>query len=1533
MKLLKRILAGLFLVGMLLVARASDPVLVALMVHRPDNRLAWGAHDEAAAYMLGCDALLRRVMERAPWIREVGPYRVNGIVQAMNAGLYFPEGEGVVATWRPFIEADIFVDARFDRERLQWRAGAVGGPELLSEVIVDPYRHPVAGVAALIRLVFEAAGAELPEGWEGELGSREPSPADLFVEWAKWLGYQPHWAHHAPWTAPQQSAMRILNTDPGFVPGAAWAVGMIMRDGSGYHHRRGEQPSPASVLQLMPVMRLLGTPQASAAYPFLRTFLPQGRLLDEIPRLFDLPMIDTGALTTGEPRGMAGPVDMEQLARDVTGPAVRRDLAEAVGRLDSEIVRETLALLLRDDADAVVRATAARELAGHRVGQADVLRRAFDADADGDVRAAAWEGLVRVGAVQAADIAQAARDAAPEVRRAVVETLADTPVSGAAREEIWARLLADPAVEVRLACIRLLHARTDRSPGSDALQARVAALLESGGAAERSALLSWIAERPDAAIIPAVQPLLQAEASGIRAGAATALYRCAPDRAGTLLRALRDDPSAAVQRSVAAILAEVGGRDAAGILYAMLRQAPLGARDALLAALYRVTGADRTGLARAMRFDEALIVNLAGVRLAERLGDPDLLRELLPALADTHPNPYVRAEALRAMERHAVDGMHERCLAGLAAPFWIVRLEAADILSRHARSVHAAPLRAALEAAQDPWLRMACEDALARAQDRPPPERVRLGLGTREHTEGGNAPLGFQVWLGRMPRDPETRRRLVDEGYRFGATTKPPNFAGGTGLNNYNRSDGLRNQYLLESVLEEIGRLESALPHMTYLALFDEPCGPGHSGTDGMRAMVLEAGRPDLLPAIERAGEEGLPPAWQRTFDWYDARLAAEGSNWVVHMFRLTAQRKYQNLLIFPQSLSYMGTQMRDAFHLLDADGDYTWRYHHHNFFGDGSIGAVNRVLHPGKPLNAITWMGWHQINVLRGNTLNMNTDFPQAPWRMRDYMGTKSALALWATGTEPGFFTGVSFAKVYDSDGRSHSPGATGGAFDLKPWSEAAREAVEFMLNDERYWRDVEAKLALEIEKPQIGRGDALLDGANAGRLDIELGDEDAITHLLEGGLTALEKAIEQRKAAMFERLMTGIAYMNIFNTDTTRVLSSLPKPDTRLRENLIILGRDTPYNQDGGSFPIPAIAFAGGYDMLPAYEGIGAAELRQYDTILLRASRDGVTPALVRELNRWVREKAGGLLIVSGALDSGNLLFPELLGGEPVPFVWDDDVQATRVAHVEEATRDRRGREETRQVPPPVGTFSCAGIRHADEATRVEATFGGRIVPLIETADGAALLARWESPAEVRGVVLFDGAAGAGPVYTEALETAVLAIDRERGSRVMRNPWWGHLTYENDAFVVDVATRQFRALQEARPRRHTGVDMITGEINPEVRNGECAVIFKDYVGPYAGGRGNWAVLARRALTAMTAESANRLRVEAEGVVRITRIGPEPIRLGDADGFAGVANQVEVWRLKTKGQPAYSANAIDGGYELHVYSPSPFTVVTADGP
>ncbi|MFW5856257.1 MAG: HEAT repeat domain-containing protein [Planctomycetota bacterium] len=1511
-------------------AGAEDARRVALMIEQTYND-HWGPVGTEAALILGCERILREHVNEVASIGIVDWRYTTGIQIAMRQGLYFPVGESAYAQWNALLDADVYIEAKLSEKEMVWEAHTPRGTE--RRTVARPFAHPKETAAELVRLVFAAAGVPIDPEREARLADPETTAPALFLEWAKWIGYHPHWAHHAPWAAPKTSADKIIRTDPAFARGMAWALHIQRRKGI------NQKQAPTGIQFFEQAFHVLDSRRHEAVHGMLRGWVTEDpKKLADALKSFERPELALAVGLGEETSSAAAGILSEENRRAETeakdnrpkGPRVRRHLALALAGVKSERLVEAYRLVAAEDEDASVRAAAVEAMgACPPAATGEAIRTAFADDDAPEVRAAALAALARQKACTPRIVAAAAADASPVVRGRLVAVL---PAEDAdARRAVLLRLAADPDGGVRTAAFRALRADEGIAATDASVAGPLGRALADGDAAERRAAIAWIRDDGAAAFADHLAPLLAPDADpAVRAAAGRTLAALAPERTPEVIAAFRDSDSATVQMALADLLA--GSDDPAHreLLFALLARASAQVREGVCDAAYRAIGSDRAALARIMRFDPSMRVNFAALRLARRIGDPDLVRDVVVWSAAEHPNEYARARALGLLEDLDRPELRPLCRAGLVSPFWIVRLEAADILSRQAVAEDTKAIRdaAADKSAEDPWIAMALEDALAHAEGRPAPERIRLGLGEREHTEGGHRPNGFQVWLGRMPKDREQARKMVEEGFRFGAKTDFWDIPGGASLGNWDNDKGWRNTYVLGGILDYIRRYEksNALRYMYYIALFDEPVNfRGGELRDRMRTFALEAGRTDLLPMIASTPhnelEAELPNELQRSFAYFNARRSGEISNWIVHVYHLTARRKYPDLRIFPQTLSYMRKHSQDAFDLINADGDYSWIYHYGNFFQDGSIGAVNRILNPGKPLCMITWMSWHRPNILNGNTLYADTDFPMHPWRFRNYMGTCSGLALWATGTEAGFFDPIGLGKASDKDAQ----GKQALALTLEPYSPTADRAVKALMDDPRYWEVVEGKLARE-QLEAAPDHEPVLDAMDEGGGD-DLTSDMALREL-EDAKSPMEEALAAERKRLYTHLMTGIGYMNQFNTDATRALSNLPKPDTRLRDTLIIFGRDTAFYADWGYMHMPAIALTGNYDMVPTYDCIGKADLMQYDTILLKDSRDGVTPELVEAINRWLQTKEGGLLVVSGHLDSDHLLFPMLRLQETAPaFLWESGLQVARTRRVEETYTHRR-KQRTRVVPPHLKAFRVGGAERADTETRLDCTYAGAVDPLITTTDGQAILARWQAPAGVKSVVLFDGASWAGPVYTEALESAVRAIDRERGSDIVRNRWWGHIVYENDAFVIDVASSQFPTLHEARPRQHRGVDSITGVINPEVRHRQCAVILKDYVGPYAGGKGDWAVMARHELKAMTLEAPDRLRVHAIAPTRVSHIGPEIIRLRTTDGYEETDTPIALWKLMREGKRGYCFVEIEGGRELYYVDPDPVVVI-----
>ncbi len=272
---------------------------------------------------------------------------------------------------------------------------------------------------------------------------------------------------------------------------------------------------------------------------------------------------------------------------------------------------------------------------------------------------------------------------------------------------------------------------------------------------------------------------------------------------------------------------------------------------------------------------------------------------------------------------------------------------------------------------------------------------------------------------------------------------------------------GYRNISLL-NLRRQFDALEDVAPYLYYLNLFDEPHTPGGGDRqDLMRAFLLEANRPDLLASCADGEVGHLPLALQSEYRYVNQKALGELSNWVMRICRSTLQRQFPDLRLWPMTFTMYGPN--DAFDLLDSDGDYSWRYDYDNLFGHYGKGAVLRALHPGQPACMVTWMGWLHPN-MAGEEVCTDVDFPDGPWLDRGYMGTRSALALYASGMEAGMFNSVAYKPIAER-GLDTRGGST---FPLTPYSPALDNVIrhEMMGGDSKYWTGVKTQIEMEVMK-----------------------------------------------------------------------------------------------------------------------------------------------------------------------------------------------------------------------------------------------------------------------------------------------------------------------------------------------------------------------------------------------------------------------------------------------------------------------------------
>lgn len=1492
-----------------------QPARVALMVPR-DMSAGWVLFEAEIGMRRGCGELLIETLSELPEFQMLDWSATCGLADLVNKGLYRFSGPANHAEWSKLCPAEIFVEYSFVEGKLQVAVHASHGSK--TTVIENPLQLPKKTAATIINLVFEMAGYQPSTELRSMLADPETSQPELFLDWMRCIGYKPSPWNDDPYGWPNKVAAAIIKKDPKFLRGLAWAVDMRLRPIADAVPKKTKPANPIDFD--LNVFTALDYPSADYLIPSLHARLIKEKSLRQRAlsgfALYNLDA-DPSEVDEGEAGGAWGDMGGMKGGGKKKGFSPRQQLRviKALSSIDRPEITKLFVLLSEEGESPELRTAAVQAFGAAtatKESTAAVVRALSDRDAM--VRRSACRAAKELKIAPETWLPKMLADRSALVRQECLAILAGMKILNPALSAAVLPALSDKEAIVRTQALRTAAARI---PLKDWKATEV--LERAAGAAnagERIAALEIAAEKN--LPLSTLEGTLVAPEAAVRVAAVRAAAILYPQKLETLcLPLVEKDDSVEVQRALAKVLAQDKSKAIVPVLRGLMKSTDATVRDTARSSLYssaELTIKERITL---MLGEQSMRVNAAALRLIDVLPDA----EAVPFLQDiirNHHNEYTQGDALARLVNRTAAHSREACLLALQSPYLTLRLRAAGLLRDIATPEDIPVLKKALQRESGTWQQASLEDALATATGKPATHHL-LHLGKRKFLEGGENPAGWQIWLGGRPSDPVACHTMVQEGYRFGLKTVQTSDTNLWNMQNIDDSRSKRGIFLVD-LLGQLENMRPQLPDSYYLCLFDEPMSAGGGDTaDCWRAFVLETGRPELLAITPDKAEEES----RRAFAYWRIKRVGDISNWVVNVCRDTVQREFPDLRIFPQSLSYMG--LYDAFDMIDGDGDYTWRYTHDNLMGDYGLGAVNRALRPGQPVCLITWLGSWAPSILSTDIVRTNTKFPPGPWRFRGYMGICSALALYASGVEAGYFNMVQYAPI-TATGRDRM------TYPLTPYSPDLRAVIETMIKEDSvYWNKRRQHLESEDLKTPMRTDLSLLEEDAAAEAEVTF--EEAPTEK-----TKAEKQLAIEQAEHFKNAMSGCSYMNIFDTDITRAMANLPRPSTVRRPSLVIFSRQLRFS-DQAYFAMPALALLGDYDIAPTYDSVAKIDLDDYDTILLQEGNDGVTPDVVKKINQWLRARKNGLLYVWGDVNASRAQFPEL-ARKPLKerFLWEDAVQAMRTPLLPAPSKEKSpitksAKKDAGQPQfPAVGKFSFASKSFEDQNTQMRTTYAGKVTDVF-SAGGKAVLAQW-TPQEGSCTVLFDGANGAGSIYTGALEEVILALDKKRGSSVRRNPYWGHVGVENEQFVVDVATRGYTTLQNARPRQHTGVDIITGVINPLVKNGEAALILKNYVGPYAGGLGDWAVMARSGLKEMAlADGGRRLELDARGVTRVTHIGAGSIRLLDAKGFTEVKDQLAVWEAYWQGKKTYSVNSVDGGVEFHFFSSEPIILVTDSRP
>lgn len=1512
----------------------AQPKTIAIVSERPNTRGTWGPLNQDQAFQRAAGVILSEHLAETPSLQRLDWQSTAGTAGIVKTGLYiFQSGDddkdpGIRwKQWRELIQADFFVEYSATQKEFTFEVHTE--KSTAAKTILSPYKQPKVAIGEFVSFVYKHTGTPLTRQQQRRLEDPETKEPSLFFRWAEWYDHSPNPYNDNPWGDPNDSAAGIIQKDPKFMRGLAWALTMRLKS---IQKRSGAGPVKNRVANPVDfdnhVLSVLNTRWANMVIPAYQERLKDPQLLeDSIKVLVSSEIHFEPAEIEVEDKGGLSLNDVKPAEQAKTTPEIRKNVCLALSGHQNPKVLARVIRVLEVDENPVVRAAAAESLGGWPdSGEVvDTVHKIATEDPVPAVRLAAFRSLAKVKAMSDERLTRALVDESADVKSFAFSWLAQQEGTSEKVQALVLKAMSGADTELK-------NKGFDIAPSvfksGDKIQSAVKEALTADDDSTRLVALKLVNHFELKDLSPVLEEqLLRDKNDNVRGSATEILLRLHPALLSKVVKAMSNDPAPVVQIALASGIGKHGGKEHQVFLETLLKSKTQTVRQAAGNSLYRVAADDRKTMIRSMLADPSMRTNFAAVRVLARMKG-DMLEDLVWT-AENHSNEYVRSRAMNSLDKMSHPEIHAIALRSLSSSFWITRLFGADILSRRAAPTDRPSLQKAYSGNQDKWLKLILEDAVCKTEGRPLPERIRLRLGERKHVEGGELPNGWQLWQGDIPKEKDKARKLVDEGYRFGRVFSAPQSTAMWAMQTWEDSKGKMDVYTLHMREQFDGRLNDAAPYMNHLMFFDEPHEPGGGdGADKLRAFLLEFGRPDLIPDPTGKGPP-LPARVRSAFGYWNRKTIAELSNFIVGVTRMTFGRQYPDVKMYPQTMTYFGSQA-DAYDITETDGDYSWRYDYSNLFGHYGKTALMRAIHPGQPVGMVTWMGYLSPSVLRLDRVFTDTKFPDGPWRPLGYMGTCAALALYVGGSEAGFFNHVGIDPM---SARGKDIGGIG-TFPLTPYSPALTDVINNrMLGGDRViwairYKELEGLIAA-ARKPADAES-ALDDKPGEAAEEVQ-----EFLDLAEGKktLTVAEEAQQKlalEKSKHFTNAMVGVSWMNIFNCDVTRAMANMPTPKDVTTDTLLIFPRGTRWNGDGETYQAPAIALANGFDMAPNYDCIKHVDLMRYDTLILLGGDDGVTSDLVAKINLWLRTKVDGLLYVAGNLNTQTILFPELTFEEVTEkFSWEGSVRAVPGPTTDEPILDRQKKPtgEIRTVFKPLGKFEANGQSVDADSSRLQYSYEGDLAPLLIHA-GKPILARWKAPADIRSFVLFDGITEAGPAYTEQLEKIVLAIDKERKSTVTRKHHWGHIVMENDLWAIQVAPRGYSSMQKARPRQMKGVDIITGTINPLIQHRAGVLILKDYAGPYAGGKGDWAVMAASELKEMKLLDAKRLRVHSRGVTRVTHIGEKPIKLQNEVGFEKVENQLDVWKLKWEGKSAYSRVQIPGGWELHFVSDGPVVLM-----
>lgn len=1267
---------------------------------------------------------------------------------------------------------------------------------------------------------------------------------------------------------------RLPDTKPHWAREAATARAAGGYIYSGTHGRQAEFIKQAYSMVRMPVVRLLGTGHEDEAKPILDLAKdPKSGVRDDIESV------------------------LLQIAKPIGYGKVLASKGDAKSN-DADWVKEL------DDPDAL-KPKAKGELGDALAAPTDLSARTGKTEFTNAERIAALRMLGSMASLKALDLfKQTSRLADNAARESTAIALSG--YSDDAGLDILNNMLTDSDDKVAFLAARSLSIR--KKPPAD-FRKRALAMLQ-----QTEPYRTWAAQALAASATAEDSALLDKlaldEAPSVRIAVHRAKYAIAPADPKRLQEAMADpetDVVIAAIKSVPIASIKIGSE----IYQQMVRLAndpdnavAWAARDAL----WPLRPSDAQGR---LNFDLSTCAPYLRHKAVAQLRvskEPWAKAKLIAACEN-----YEAHTRIAALEAIADDAAAARplLLKAISDPHKLVRLRAASLLATIADAGQAGAIRDLIAKQKDRATTLYLQDALAKAEGKPAPAPQKPAnsvLGSNNLAwlcpHGGLADSPYMAYYapshGDHVRDDaisDDAKKAHDAGKAFFSRISPIGNPGTIMV------DGLaQDDYWL--YLDD--QLDTpSLPYIDGVVYGEETMSmDGESlWPTAWRFFCDDTG----IDAQRVNGDKkNLTPYEAHAWSIWGQRRCVEGFNRLYDYTKLKFGKLHPGIQVCTFLPEQAGPTYADFEWKFDVGGIY--HYVGHTRKDAFSLVRRYKTIWPDRP---VLWLS-HGIGVYERSPIQYTFSGPGEPIVGRTYRAYTDSLTAWMAGADTGWFSIWAFLP-YDwvNAGITSLKGPTITPEEITPNSPKLRMCVDFAFAGvDKFLHDKE-----ELAKVN-SKGMVVPPSAKEAKMD-------SLIETLDGpkGPDAITKKVNADREALY----LSFQFYRKHLMDMARLFASLPrnnpKPDV-----LCVQPGLTVWDGVIGSPGSDLLTY---YDFLLDINLAPRLDLTRYKMIAVK-SPGALTDGTIEKITQWLKTTPG-VLYVHLDLSSNNASqysTPENFDGKlKLDWPWENDVSIT----APDAPEPKKKGAKAKPIPKGESlTLTSVGgasvtIPGAIVARSMEISGKARA---IYSCEENPVLAVWQGDG-FKGVVVFDVVDGGGKPYREEVRKALAELKEKSGVGIVIDGPQRHEMLATSQWIANTTAGS------TDKNTLTGVDMLTGTLNPVVGPGKSAAfVAKDFSGKYAAAYNGISVLCDQPIKKVE-KIPGGLRIECDGLMQAASATAKLEAKPDGDALPAVADEKLNRWVMFENTPGIAIQKIGDGKEsepsslYYIRCKRPVTILT----